>query len=488
MREEIFRMERVTYLDRDIVYLEDFNLQIFKGEIMGMLTVNAHGLSAMLALIQGNLPLYDGYIYLGGKQVNSWKFSDKGQNRISIIGVQSRLVDDLSVMDNIFVLRQGFRQTLIRYKMLRKQLLPFLEEMEIHISADNRVSTLSVFERVLVELLRAIVLEHKLIVLNDISMSISEAELEKLHRILLVYADRGFSFLYICPHFEEISKICDRAAILSNGRIQSIISGENMEKEIPRLYSEDYLSMVKDYRMQERSVEKPVKKMSVSLLDGAGNCILDFSVKTGECLAIRMTENDSFQMLHNCLMEEKRSNWKLYIDGQPGSVLKDKRIAVVREYATKSMIFPELDFLDNLCMCLSRRMPDIWAKKKILENIKTECAEVFEENVFDKPANEWSEMQKYWLIYNRALLQKPELVICIQPFMGADRIHRIYIWKMIEQLLEQKIAVVILSLNLSDSLALADRLMIINGEGGGKEFARENFDAIPGDVPWKNIS
>ena len=63
MRNEVLRMERVTYKEDEVVKLKDFNLQIFQGEVMGFLPVNSHGKTALLKLLERNLPLYDGYIY-----------------------------------------------------------------------------------------------------------------------------------------------------------------------------------------------------------------------------------------------------------------------------------------------------------------------------------------------------------------------------------------------------------------------------------------
>lgn len=71
MRKEIFRMERVTYKEAEITRLEDFNLQIYEGEIMGMVPFNGFGMAAFLELLQTNLPIYDGYIYYNGELVNS---------------------------------------------------------------------------------------------------------------------------------------------------------------------------------------------------------------------------------------------------------------------------------------------------------------------------------------------------------------------------------------------------------------------------------
>ena len=97
---------------------------------------------------------------------------------------------------------------------------------------------------------------------------------------------------------------------------------------------------------------------------------------------------------------------------------------------------------------------------------------------------ELSEGQKYQLVYTRILLQKPKIVFCIQPFKGADMKHRMYIWELLEKLLEKGIAVVILAVNLADTLSLADRLICIDKNKEQIEYLQEEFAALPMLAPW----
>ena len=195
MRKEIFRMERVTYKEAEVTKLEDFNLQIYEGEIMGLVPINNHGRAGLLKLLQNNLSIYDGYIYYNGERVNSWKGAVQGSNKISIIQAENSLVESMSITDNIFVLRKGFRQEIIRTSLLNRQLKPFFEEIGMHIPADVRVERLTVFERVVVELLRAVVAGNHLIVIDEIGVLISNEELEKFYEILRHYTKKGCSFL-----------------------------------------------------------------------------------------------------------------------------------------------------------------------------------------------------------------------------------------------------------------------------------------------------
>ena len=197
MKQEILRIERVSCLEKGIVQLEDFSLTIFAGEIMGLLPVDNHGLTALLNLIQHNIPLKYGHVYYRGEQVNTWRNTKHRVNKIGIIQSESCLVEGLTVADNIFVLRPGFRTRLVRTSILRQQLLPFLESIDISISADAYVEELNPFEKVVVDVLKAVVAGCRLIVLRDISAELCESELEKIHELIRHYAKQGFSFLYI---------------------------------------------------------------------------------------------------------------------------------------------------------------------------------------------------------------------------------------------------------------------------------------------------
>lgn len=485
MREEIFRMERVTYIENEVVMLSDFHLQIYRGEIMGMVPVTNHGLTAFLKLLQNNLPIFDGYVYYCGEKVNSWKRSYRPANRISIIQAKSSLVDRLTVTDNIFVIRQGFRQELVRTGLLKRQLQPFLEDIGMDIPVDSYVEELPVFQRVVVELLRAVIMGHRLIVLNEIGGLISYEELAKLHRILRHYAEQGFSFLYICSHLEEISGICGRAAQFSNGRIQKIITGENMEEEVLRICPDEYRSMVLRHLKNKPQADVGEEILRWRQKDGDGQVIFDFRVYRGECLALQIAENNGFQILTEALTgKREHSGGQVTMDGEELPLTGDCRIGVVQEFATKTMIFRGMTYMENLCMALAQRMPGLWMNQKIRNSIRREYGSMLGDEVFFMQVEELSEKQKYQLIYTRILLQKPRVVFCIHPFKGADVDHRMFIWRMLEMLQKEGIAVVIVSVSLSDSLALADRLLILEGGGRVQEIPREKFETISAKVPW----
>ncbi len=461
MRREVLRMERVTYHAYGTTYLQDFNLNIFEGEIMGLLPVNAYGLPSLLDILRYNPSLYDGYIYYRGQQVDSWQDIKRTNSKISVIRDKSSLVDGQSVAYNIFVLRPGFKQEILHSKMIKQQLQPFLDEIHMSISPDTPVERLSFFERIVVELLRAIVAGHQLIVIQEISTMVSDSDLRQLHDIIKYYAKAGFSFLYISPHFEEHLQICTRTAIMKHGRITKILQGSEMEQTTIDLYSKEYDDKVRNHREYRRQLEEQPIIFESKGISGTHIKNLEFYVRRGECIVLQMLEHKIFNEFCQVIMGEESYTGTILIDGKYAKLENNRNLAVIQEQPTRTMLFYDMSYMDNLCMNIDHRMPRVWLDSKIRRSIKKEYTKVLGSQVFDKKIQDLTEMEKYELAYTRILLQKPQVVFCILPFKGADLAHRLRIWELQEMLLKKGIAVVILAVNMSDAMAPSDRVIKI---------------------------
>lgn len=487
MRKETLRMERVTYKESGVTQLDNFSMTIWAGEILGLVPVNHHGLPSLIELCRQNLPLHYGYIYYCDKIVNHWRFPDIGRNRISIIRNTSCLAEGLTVADNVFVLRPGFRKRIMQPKVLYSQLELFLKEIHVEIAADAYVGTLSLFQRFVVELLKAVVAGCRLVVLVDISTFVSDAELEKIHGILRFYARKGISFLYIAAHFEETRQLCDRTSLMMNGQItKSFFAADRTPDTLFFQCTEDFDRKVRgqiDKKLPAAGDTYPA--FSASQLCYGEVKDLEFSVGCGECLVLQDLDNDIFPDLLAVLTGEKKpEKGGIRINGKWLQKRLMRKIAVIQELPLQSMLFGNMSYLDNLCFTLDHRFTNVWGGKRIRNSLRREYAAVLGEEVFDRRIEELSERQQYDLIYTRILLQNPSVVFCVQPFKSAEVSLRIHIWELLEALLDKKIAVVILAVNLADSLALADRLIRIRKNEEAQEYERADFKNLPVNTPW----
>lgn len=486
MRKEVFRMENVTCQQSGVTFLDNFNLCIFESQIMGFIPIDDHGLSTFLDLMRNNLPLRDGYIYYKGQVINSWRESSKEANPISVISDTSCLVDSLTVADNVFVLRPNGKNRILHPELFNAQLRPFLEDIDMQIPADCLVENLSLFERVVIEMMKAVVNGNRLIVLSEISTLISDEELTKLHAIMRHYTQQGTAFLYISPHFEETMQICDSAALMMNGHITKIFLKQEMRIDLLIDYAREYDNLVRLRLEQKKSKAQncePVFRVQSSSPDFIAG--LNFSVHPGECLVIQSLNkriDEDFLDAFNGEMSPGKA--RFFLDGKEIDFCRNRDIAIIQELPTHSMLFPELSIFDNLCLTMDHRIRDIWRNRDIRRSIEDELSQKFGQDFFLKKIEDLGERQKILLVYQRIRLQRPRVVFIIQPFKGEDLEHRMLIWEQMNTLIESGVAVVIFALNLADTLSMADRLIRVDSRNTIMDYSQKDFADIPIIAPW----
>lgn len=489
MKEEILRLDRVTCMDQGVAALHHFCLRVTEGDILGLIPINGVGVHALLRLLRQNLPMHYGYVYFREQLVNHWQRSDGSYNRVTIIDNRSGLADDLTVADNVFVLRPGFGKHLISRGLLRRQLAPFLQEIGVDISADARARDLSAFERVVVELVKAAVAGHRLILLIDAGTIVSDTELRRLHDILRHYAAQGISFLYVSQHYEEVRQVCDKAALMLNGRIAKVLAtSETTPEQINCFGVERFDRMVRtqgDKRTPDRQLPPAldIHNLHAGRLQG-----LNLTVAQGECVVLQDLDNSILDDLLSVVTGARRPQaGRIHVDGDRRGGKLRRNTAVIQQLATQSMLFPEMSYLDNLCFTMDHRLPGVWLRRAVKRSVCQEFAGWLGRDVFDLQVDALTPLQKYDLIYARVLLQRPKVVFCVQPFMQSDVAQRMHIWQLLERLLKHGIAVVILAVNLADTLSLADRLVRVQDGRVVDICAREAFGTLPDSVPWNHL-
>ena len=164
MKQEILRFENVTCKKDGAVYLDNFSFYMTAGEIVGLLSVNDRGIKELIELTAKNHPIDAGRVYVGGKLVNSYLNQEETSNRIYQIDQKSSLINDLSIADNLFVMRPGFKKQVINEWILREQADRVLKQLSMDLDLNKRVERLTTMERIMVEIAKAYLMGSKLLV------------------------------------------------------------------------------------------------------------------------------------------------------------------------------------------------------------------------------------------------------------------------------------------------------------------------------------
>ena len=459
MRQEILRMERVTYPDQRVKMLDNFNFQMFRGEIMGLVPLDSVGISAFLELLQSNLPLLYGFVYLNEKKVNSYQgHSNISENNVQIISNENNLVEYLSAADNVFALRKGYKSIMVSEHIFRQQLQMILSELGTDIPPELKPKDMTVFQRYVIEILKAVVSRADLIVLKDPSSMVNPDDLPALYRIIRYYAEKGMSFIYVSVYREELRTICDRVSFMADGRIVKVAEKSELTEELMNRFQITLHADDSEIPEEAEQAEKVFRCRDLYYRSIRG---LSFSVRKGECLAIHDHGGQIYEDLISVLSTGRPKAGSIGCQEQDGPGTKRKRkIGVILEDPARSMVYENMSYVDNFCLTMDHKIPRVWqsttTRKKIVEEaLGDDCPDL------RTPVKLLTLRQKYHLVYGRIMLQKPDVVFIVHPFQNVDVQLRTYIRSLISGLLARQIAVVMITVNYHDAIRLADRLILI---------------------------
>lgn len=479
MKKEILRMENVISEDIDKTNLDNFNIHVFQGEIMGLIWVNDYGKEVLINLICKNTPIKFGRIYFSNILVNSFRYSDGSSNKVYVIGQESRLVNDLTVTDNVFVLRKGLKKYVISRKVLEKQLNQLMKELEVSIDAQAVCHNLSEYERCVTEILKAVIQGVKLIIVDDLSNILSAMDMQNYMKLLVKMTKRNYTILYMGNHPEEILPICDRVAFMQNGQVIKVMDKTEMSNNQIQPYTiafEDNQPV--DYRGENRE-RIYFHNLSTTYLNK-----ISFSVQGGECIVLYDKSSKLQLDIVNFLSGERDSISGIIEFGSkvqdPKKMQKyfESQIAVIGEDALKSMLFYDMSYIDNMCFLLDKKTHSSNITLKVKKSIQREYYEELGDEVYANDLRKLDKNSLYNLIYYRIHLLNPKIVFIVQPFSNADMYLRRHIIHLIRILKRKGIAVVILAVSISDSLHVAERFLLLEEGIIKKEFLRDAFTQI----------
>ena len=476
MREEVLRMEHICCMGGGVRELDYVNMQIFKGEIYGILELENYGIEKLIQLICRNMPMEYGQVFFDEKLVNSAWESDGSRNRVALISRRSHLIDSLSLADNLFVMREGFRRYVIPERAMELETDRILREAGIRLPAGTRAERLNGYQRLVLEVMKAVIASARLIILWDISDMLSTEELPQFHRLLRKLTEKGNTFLYIYGHHELLRQVCDRIAVFQEQTIRKVLSDQDILRDqivnvyarytyhkLLRLSSDVENEMVGDEVLRLEHVNyQHIHDLSFSVVRGENVLLLDQSNTIIDELSelVMGKAYPASGSILPCMREQERK----------------KRIALVQRDAIHSMLFPELSYLENLCIPLAEKVPFFWQKSKFRKSVYYEYRDKIGPAIRAGNLYELSQKELLTLVYYRYLIARPNLVICIQPLSNMDMHLRGHVLELMAELRNSGIAVLMLNTELYDTFYIANKLLQVEHGHVTKEYRKAQFD------------
>ncbi|MBV9129723.1 MAG: sugar ABC transporter ATP-binding protein, partial [Verrucomicrobia bacterium] len=213
-------------------------LDVYAGEVMGLLGANGAGKSTLSKVISGHVVRDAGSISLEGRMLSLRTAREAIQQGITMVMQETSLAPDLSVLENIFLAELG-RQGRLSYRRLKRQSEEILDRLgqKETLPLDREVRLLSAAQRQLVEIAKALALNSTLIIFDEPTASLSPPEVERLFQIMTTLKRAGHTLVFVSHRLEEVFAITDRVTVMREGRTvaKSLETGTLSQAELIRL-------------------------------------------------------------------------------------------------------------------------------------------------------------------------------------------------------------------------------------------------------------
>ena len=199
--------------------LDGISLTVKKGEVVGLMGENGAGKSTMMKCLFGIYAKDEGTISLLGKQVNFKSPKEALENGVAMVHQELNQCLDRTVTDNLFLGRYPTRMGVIDEAKMLREANKLFSSLSMNVNPKTIMRTMSVSQRQMVEIAKAVSYNAKIIVLDEPTSSLTEREVQKLFSIVNDLKAKGVSFVYISHKMDEIFQICDQVAVLRDGKM-----------------------------------------------------------------------------------------------------------------------------------------------------------------------------------------------------------------------------------------------------------------------------
>lgn len=485
MREEVFRLEQVSIPP----YLHDIHMHLYKGEIVALIGVNALGIDELLEIFQKNVALHYGHVYCRETLVNDYLGNSRKMNPVTIIERNAMLIETMTVEDNLFILRKGCRQHLIRPRMLSHQMQTLLEPLGLKIEPKTLVKDLSSFEKLVIQFLKASLARSALVILRDISTFVSEVDLIRLKPILLYLSTTmGMTFLYVCNHHQEAFRFATRCYLMREGRIIKHLYAEQMTDEIINRYAYEFTESVElsDRQNRYHQVHDKNPLLVINQLSYGNIKNLDIVVNKQETVVLLDSENLLIHQLFRLLCQDALpSSGSITFKGTKPKC-GARSLALIPTKPDSSLLFPQLSVLDNVLFTSDHKISHLWFNTRRRTALGHELESRLGDHLAHRSIGDTDQSYRLRLVYQRLLLQKPEFLCVVQPFASVDMYQRMELISWFDLFKQRGTTILILAVSLSDSLQIADRLLILKEGRVQRTLLRQDFHlyrGIAGSIP-----
>lgn len=466
----ILQMVGITKQFPGVLALDNVNLNIRKGMVHVIVGENGAGKSTLMKILSGIYKPDKGKILMNGEEViiqNPIHALEKG---ISIIQQELPTIPEISIEKNFFLGKEPYRifKWLIDDKKIHQEAEAILKHHRIDISADTRMKELSIAQKQIIEIVKAVSSNSKVIIMDEPTSAITENEVGRLFKIIEELKNEDVAVIYISHKMEEIDQIADDITIIRDGKY--IGTWKKGDIDSNRIIS---LMVGRDLTQRYPKVTIPIGEEVLSVndltIDGSFKNI-SFNVKAGEILGIAgLMGSGRTEVARSIFGFDKLDSGEIRIHGKEVKITSTMEaikngMAMVTEDRRRYGVVLTRSICENISLVSLKRFVKFLAINKKKE--KQEVKQIYDRFLIKSPDLETrtdllSGGNQQKVVLAKWMLSKPDVLILDEPTRGIDVGAKFELYRFISEMAEEGLAIIFISSELPELLGMADRILVM---------------------------
>lgn len=460
----------------------DVNFELRRGEVHALLGENGAGKSTLVKILSGAYDKDSGTIEFDGKEVEISSPKSSEQMGISIIYQELNLINRMSIAENVFLGRAPKKFGVIQWNKMNKDAKELFDRFDIDMDVTRVTRELSIAQQQIVEIIKAVSINAKVVIMDEPTSSLTENETKILFRIINSLKEKGIAIIFITHRLEEVFQIADRFTILRDGCYIATrdVKGTTKPELIKLMIGRELKQQFPQRNIQLGDVCFRAEHIS----DGNRVKDISFSVRKGEVLGfaglVGAGRSDTMRLIFGA---DKKVSGEIFINDKkvtvndPKEAVK-KKIGFVSENRKEEGLFLALPLHNNLVTVAidkitSFRLLDFKKERivsdRYVEELKISTPSINQKVVYLSGGNQQKVILAKWL------LADPEVIILDEPTRGIDVGAKREIFEIINQLAAQGKAIILVSSEMEEILGVSDRIIVMHEGKISGEVEKANF-------------
>lgn len=456
------------------------DIELHAGEVHAIVGENGAGKSTVAKLLAGVHRPAGGEILVNGRAVHFENPRHAISMGIGLIHQEPLTFPDLDVAENIFVGHPPTVRGAVSWSEMRRRAADILAGLQVSLDPTARVGGLSVADQQMVELAAALSHEARVLLMDETTASLTPKEVAELFAIVRRLRDQGCAIAFVSHHLEEIFEIADRITVLRDG--EKVGERRPAETSIPEIVR---LMVGRDTNLAVHSPaaasgEAPI--LEVSNLSGPGFHDVSFEVRPGTIVGLGgLVGAGRTEVLNALFGIHRATGGTIKVDGTATVIARPRHairhgIALVPEDRQHDGLLLSMPIVDNAVLPSIGRLARFgWRRRRAeheaaranVESLNVKCRSIHQ------PIRELSGGNQQKVVLAKWLLIEPRILLLDEPTRGVDVGAKEEVHRQIRELVSRGMAILMVSSDLPELLALSDRILVMREGRLVREFARD---------------